>query len=106
MDNFKVIYRILKYLETSLDYEELDVNAISPERLGITRARLEQLLIMLQSEGYISGIVCTQELTDRYKHITEPIYPVITLKGLEYLADNSLMKKAAAIAKGVRDMLP
>ena len=47
MDNFKVIYKILKFLEVSLDYEQTDVDAISPERLHITHERWEQLLIMM-----------------------------------------------------------
>lgn len=47
MNNFKVIYRILKYLEASLDYEEFDVEAISPFRLDVTRERWEQILIMM-----------------------------------------------------------
>ena len=31
--------------------------------------------------------------------------PRITLKGLEYLQENSLMKKAAELAKGVADII-
>lgn len=30
----------------------------------------------------------------------------ITLKGLEYLHDNSMMRKAADIAKGIADIIP
>ena len=37
MNNFTVIYKILKALEESMDYEELDDNLISPEVLGITK---------------------------------------------------------------------
>ena len=32
--------------------------------------------------------------------------PGITLKGLEYLAENSFMKKAANLAKGIKDIIP
>lgn len=103
MDNFKIIYKILKSLEASLDFEETDVSAISPEKLGVTKARWEQLLIMMQDEGYIKGIVCTRSAGEDKRHIVELIKPVITLKGLEYLSENSFMKKAANLAKGIKD---
>lgn len=32
--------------------------------------------------------------------------PEITLKGLEYLEENTLMKKAASLAKGIKDTIP
>jgi len=106
LDNFKIIYRILKYLEASLDYEYTDVEAISAERLGINHARWEQLFIMLQDDGYIKGIVTTKVLGDNKSHIVEPITPIITLKGLEYLSENTIIKKAANLLKGVKDITP
>lgn len=93
--------RILKHLETMMDCEETDVSAISHERLGITRSRLEQILIMLQKEGYIEGIVFAKSVSDDKPHIAEPIKPMITLKGLEYLAENTLLKKAGNMIKGI-----
>ena len=51
MNNFTVIYKILRYLEASLDAEEFDDEAISAEKLKITQERWEQLLIMMQDEG-------------------------------------------------------
>lgn len=106
MDNFKIIYRILKHLEMSMDCEVLDMKAISHTQLDITRERWEQLLIMMQDEGYIRGIVTAQSLSDSHRWIAEPIAPEITIKGLEYLAENSFMKKAMNLAKGVKDSIP
>lgn len=106
MDNLRIVYKILKGLEASLDYEITDVGAISAERLGISYPRWEQVLIMLQDAGYIKGIVCTKTMDDDKMHICEPIQPVITLKGLEYLSENALMKKAANLMKGIKDTIP
>lgn len=39
MNNFNIIYKILKYLETAMDYDEVDMDFISPERLGISQNR-------------------------------------------------------------------
>ncbi len=105
MDNFKTIYRILRYLEQAMDYEITDPEPISHTALGITRKRWEQILIMLQDNGYISGIIYVRTLLSDRAHITEPIRPSITLKGLEYLAENSLMKKAGDLLRGVIDIV-
>ena len=48
MNNFKVIYRILRYLEAALDCEEFDVETISKIRQGVTPDLSEQILIMIQ----------------------------------------------------------
>lgn len=93
MNNFKVIYRILKYLEASLDYEEFDVETISPFRLDVTCERWEQILIMMQDNGYIKGIVVTKKLGDMKRYISEPVCPEITIKGLEYLEEKNLCGK-------------
>ena len=106
MDNFKIIYKILRYLESAMDYEECDVNAISHERYNISYPRWEQLMIILSDEGYIKGIITTQDLESNCRYIVQPICPRITLKGLEYLSDNTFMKKAANIVKGIKETIP
>ena len=106
MDNFTIIYKILKALEKAMDYEEFDVSGISAERLGISRPRWEKILIMLAKEGYIEGVFYDRSLIDYSPRICEPIQPVITLKGLEYLNENSIMKKVAKTIKGMKDMIP
>lgn len=103
MDNFKVIYKILKMLEKALDYEELDVNAFSCENLGLSENRRDSILVMLQESGYIKGVVIVECLSGRAVNFSGM---QITLKGLEYLNENSLMRKAANIAKGIKDIVP
>lgn len=93
MDNFKVIYQILKYLEASMDYTYFDSKAISAEALRVSRERWEQLLILMQEEGYIKGLVYIQYLGQDRAVLLEPIKPRITIKGLEYLSENGIMKR-------------
>ena len=88
-EDFKAIYKILSILQKSMDFEEPDMKKISAENLGITRPRREALLRLLTKSGYIEGL--------------EDIR--ITLKGLEYLEENSLMQKAARLAKGIAEVL-
>lgn len=40
MDNFKVIYRILHYLEKAMDLDALDRSRLTPEALGVTEPAL------------------------------------------------------------------
>ena len=106
MDNFTVIYKILKALEKAMDCEEFDINSISHERLNITYQRWEKILIMLAKTGYIEGIIYERTLADYSPHLAKPIQPIITLKGMEYLNDNTLMKRAANVAKGIKEVIP
>ena len=103
MDNFKVIYRILRYLEKAMDLDEPDMDKISAEALKLTEQRWLAIVEMLAEEGYVDGISVNRSLD------VIPTVSVsrvrITLKGLEYLQENSLMQKAANLAKGVVDVI-
>lgn len=105
MNNFTVIYKILKSLEDAMDFEKFDIELISPERLGVTKERRNKLLMEIQKNGYIDGLIIRQWIGSPSPCICEPINITITLKGLEYLSENSMMKKAANIAKGVIDFV-
>lgn len=94
MDNFKIIYKILKELEKNMGNENFSIETISAERMKISFEKWEQLLILMQDEGYIKGLVLSKEIGKMYRHIAEPIKPQITIKGMEYLASNSFMAKA------------
>ena len=80
-----IVYKILRHLEVSMDYETVDTEPISHKRLNISRIRWEEILILLSQYGYIKGIVIDQCNSDYSPRIVEPITPRITLKGLEYL---------------------
>lgn len=99
MDNFKIIYKILKELEKSMGDEDFSEAEISAEKCKITYPRWEQLLIMMQDEGYIKGIATSKTTNEKYRHIARPFNPQITIKGLEYLEENSLMAKAKEALK-------
>jgi len=103
MDNFRIIYKILKTLEKAMSVDEFDKGAIAPERFKISQAHWVKLMEMLISDGYITGAQA------------QPFFGVrdiilgdvsITLKGLEYLQENALMKKVRNIAKGIADLAP
>lgn len=90
MRNFKAIYRILTILERAMDmsYAEFDIESLSAQSLGISENRLKRIYEMMSCEGLITGESIKQGSKRAF-------FPVITLKGLEYLEDSPMMKKAA-----------
>lgn len=94
MDNFKIMYKILRELEKNMGNEKFNIEDISAEKMKISFNKWEQLLILMQDEGYIKGLVLSKYLEQMYRHISEPINPQITIRGLEYLAENNFMAKA------------
>lgn len=106
MDNFATIYKILNVLDRHKGDEEFDSAQISAETLGISHRDWEQLLIELQRNGYVDGVLYERTMSDKYPHVVEPVYPRITLRGMEYLSENTLMKKAGRVLCGIKDMTP
>ena len=103
--DFTAIYKILKFLDRNAGNEDCNMQMISAEELKMGEARWEQLMIALQEDGYIKGLVYSQGMDDKFPHIAEPIRPRITLKGMEFLEENSRMKKAADFVHGFIDVV-
>lgn len=104
MDNFKAVYKILAVLEKAMDFPEFDIEQIGAEALGVSPERWARYIEMMADVGYIKGVALKQDILGEThvdaKHIR------ITLKGLEYLQDNSMMQKIYRAAKGVTDIVP
>lgn len=103
MNNFKIIYRILKYLEAALDVAAPDMTPITAQALGLTEERWKSLMLMLYKEGYIEGLSFKQYVGEESIMRVEKVK--ITLKGLEYLEENSMMRKIKDAAMNVVDII-
>jgi len=101
-ENFKIIYKILKILEKAMSVEEFDPQIISAKALSIPEPLWKRIMALLVENGYISGVKVVKDFSGCQIVISRPD---ITLKGLEYLEENSLMRKAADIAKGLADVV-
>ena len=101
MEAFNIIYKILKRLYQAMDYSEFDCESISAQTLGISQEKWRKIIAMMVKNGYITGVTLTPILGGDV--VVGLKNPAITLKGLEYLEENSMMKKAANLAKGVID---
>ena len=104
MDNFKAVYRILNFLVKSEQNDEFDGDSFTPEHFGITSRQFARTLERMIDDGHIKG-VAVRFGADGYPCVSLPD-PRITSKGLEYLEENSFMRKAARLAKGIREVLP
>lgn len=91
MDNFRIIFILLSTLEKAMDYPSFDVSQISAKRLGISEERWARYIEMLSDEGYIKGVNIQGFLDGGMGVNVDSIR--ITLKGLEYLEENTIMKQ-------------
>lgn len=104
MDNFKIIYRILSTLEKSMDLEKCPTECIAPEHLKISEERWGKYMEMLCDAGYVKGVKIQRYITGETSVNVKDIQ--ITLKGLEYLSENSIMQKMYKATKGITDLIP
>lgn len=103
-DNFKIIYKILTVLEAAMDYPEFDTNQISAKALDISNERWARYIEMLEDSGYVKGAEITENIIGETEVDISNIR--ITIKGLEYLSENSIMQRMYRIAKGIKDITP
>lgn len=102
MDNFKIIYKILRELEKNMGNENFSAETISAEKLNIPFEKWEQIFVIMQKEGYIKGLFLITDVSQNYWHIMQTGKPPqITIKGLEYLANNEMLEIAEEITQNV-----
>ncbi len=104
MDNFKIIYKILFTLERSMDLEKFNPDSISQEALKISDERWNKYMEMLLDAGYIKGVKIQKYVAGGTSVDIDDIR--ITLKGLEYLSENSIMQRLYKAAKGITELVP
>jgi len=104
MDNFAAVYRILHALEACMDLEKANIDMFSAQKLGVSQQRWNKYIEMMYDVVYIKGVEITEYISGEKEIYCEDIQ--ITLKGLEYLQENSIMQRIYKTAKGVKDVLP
>lgn len=104
MDNFKAVYKILSSLEKMMDLSQVNVSLIDAKTLGVSQERWNKYIEMMYDVGYIKGVSIIHNMLGEATIECENMQ--ITLKGLEYLQENSIMKKMYNVAKGITDMIP
>ena len=104
MDNFRAVYKILSALERAMDYQAFDLlKQVSPEHLKVSEERYNRYLEMMADASYIKGVQITKNITGETQIDADEVR--ITLKGLEYLQENSIMRKMYQTAKGIKEII-
>lgn len=98
MNTLHVAYQILYSLEHKKKADYMGV-IISPERLKISESEWLDVLQTLSEEGYISGVEIKEDILGNVNADIENIR--ITMKGAEYLHENSTMKEIAKVASNI-----
>lgn len=104
MDNFKAVYKILSALEKAMDLPEFDIMEVGPEKLSVSAERWCRYIEMMADVGYIKGVSIRRDILGELCVDAKNIR--ITLKGLEYLQENSVMRKIYNAAKGITEIIP
>ncbi len=104
-DYFKIVYVILKELyEARKHGMRVDTSAISRERFQIDGGYLLSILDELVDNGYVKGITIHRSKTGIY--ITSLEDMDITMKGIQFLEENSMMRKVKEALKDVKAIMP
>ena len=104
-DMHVVMYKILSYLYKCLKAgENPDLRMISAEALGINGVYHGRIIRELVTRGYVEGYKISS-LPNGCTSIT-PINPVVTMTGVEFLMENSMMRKAYEFLRDAKDAIP
>lgn len=104
-DYFSVAYKILSYLKYCYENGEIpDTNILRSKTFYVTDRQFYQTLQMLTDDGYIKGLIISP--TKSGTLVTGLDNLAITSSGLQYLAENSMMRKAYKMFKEAKDWLP
>ena len=98
MDNFKAVYRILSALEKAMDLPEFDIDQIGVAALGVSEKCWSRYIEMMRDVGYFKGATIQRANTGELMVDAQNI--CITLKGLEFLQENGIMRKVYNDALG------
>lgn len=104
-DFFVITYRILSYLYACFKAgEKADLEMISPDALHISSGYWINIMECLSEKGYITGIVFPKAIGGLGGAKISNLK--ITMDGIEFLQENSSIKKAVDFLKTVKEIVP
>lgn len=95
MDDFKIIVRLLAAIRASEEKAVFDISLIDEKNMRTTAQKRDNLALKLQKAGYVEGLVTSEDIDNAPLAVLwEYSKPSVTLEGLEYIHDNSAIRKA------------
>lgn len=107
-DYHVIVYQILAYLYITLkEGKNVDPSFLDHQSkyLGINRKYWTYIMVNLLNDGYITGVTITKPWGEAAM-ITDLDQCQITPKGIEYVTDDRLMKKAVRFLKDMKAIVP
>ena len=86
-----------------MDFRVFDISQIHHNKLEISKERWARYFEMMLDAGYIKGIRIYEDITGELCVENEGIR--ITLKGLEYLSENTIMQRLYKAAMGIKEIV-
>lgn len=106
MSELGEICDILKTMRTTMGDPSFDwATYLRGKEQRIGRQRLDAPLAMIAKKGLAEGVVVREYVNEPSPTVVID-RPRVTMDGLEYLEENSAMRKAARIAAGIVDAIP
>lgn len=103
-EEFTLMYKILKIIKSYNKCEEIDIDQLNYTSLNTSYPMYCHVMQLLVENGFIDGVSIRIPLGDTLPNV-QINKPRITLKGLEYLEENSIMKKIAQVGKGIINII-
>lgn len=107
-DYFVIVYSILSYLYTCLKKgKEIDLKKVSHEGMpnGVSKKYYTFIMNSLINDGLITGVTYHENiLAEAYFEFSEELS--ITVKGIQYLEENTVIEKAKLFLKDIKDITP
>ncbi|WP_347152475.1 YjcQ family protein [Peptostreptococcus anaerobius] len=97
----KVVYKVLAEVDKQMDNIDFDESFI--KNLKVSDNRINKIIESLVEDGYLTGIKISKSKTG---NIVMFINPRLTIKGMEFLQENSTMQKIKNGLKDVKDITP
>jgi len=113
--SFGIMHKIMKYIEKSMDDTVFNEKDFTAKNFNISENRFARLLDTLVESGYVTGIEIIdynepdpiQAQDKNYKRFDIKIdNPEITVDGMRFMAENTMLMKTWTTIKSVKDLLP
>lgn len=109
-DYHVIVYQVLAYLYQCLkNGSQVDVSMLEPGSILLKQLNEHYwayIIYNMSETGFIDGVVFAKLDGMRTPHPVDLKDCIITPQGIEYLCDNSFMKKAKAFLKDMKEITP
>lgn len=103
-DMYVVMHKVMAYIYGCMKKgAEPDPDMYSADALGVPKAYWDAVMDELVGHGFVAGI---SVISSPYGLIVDPKRPRVTMEGVAFLEENSMIGKARAFLKEAKSVIP